>query len=511
MSKPSHRLRREELKQLKVERRRAAQKLRRRQAEQGHRTAPQAAISNSKSEWSTVVEERAARQEAVEGQLQVLRSALPTLLRQLSRIRDPRNPKTIKHKLTVVMLYGLLTFVYQMASRREANQKMSMPVFLQNLQLMFPELESLPHHDTLNRLLSGIDVDAIEQTHVELIRRFIRGKKFERHLVAGCYPIAIDGTQKFTRNRCWDAACLEREVGNKTDENDASQQYYVYVLEANLAFANGMTLPLASEFLSYEKGDQEKNKQDCELRAFRRLAARIKEYFPRLPIMVLLDGLYANGPVVELCRQYHWQFMIVLQDDSLTTVWEEGNGLIKIQPGNHLRRHWGNRKQHFWWVNEIEYCYGNNGRKRQMLHLVVCEERWEEVAVDSGAIVNKTSRHAWISSHALNRDNLHERCNLGARHRWAIESNILVEKQHGYHYEHCFSYNWEAMRGYHYLMRLGHLINVLAQNTARLARICRSRGIRGLIHFLRETCSGPWLDADRITALLASPIQLRLE
>jgi len=511
MSKPSHRLRREELKQLRVDRRRAAQKLRRHQAEQGHSARPQAVISNSKSEWSTVAEERTARQEAVEGQLQVFRSALPTLLKQLSRIRDPRNPKTIKHKLTVVMLYGLLTFVYQMASRREANQKMSMPVFLHNLQLMFPELESLPHHDTLNRLLSEIEVDAIEQAHVELIRRFIRGKKFERHLVAGCYPIAVDGTQKFARNRCWDGACLEREVGNKTDENDPSQQYYVYVLEANLAFANGMTLPLASEFLSYEKGDQERNKQDCELRAFRRLAARIKEYFPRLPIMVLLDGLYANGPVVELCRQYHWQFMIVLQDDSLTTVWEESNGLIKIQPGNHLHRCWGNRKQHFSWVNEIEYRYGNNGRKRQMLHLVVCEESWNEVAVDSGAIVTKTSRHAWISSHALNRDNLHERCNLGARHRWAIESNILVEKQHGYHYEHCFSYNWEAMRGYHYLMRLGHLINVLAQNSARLVKICRSRGIRGLIEFLRETCSGPWLDADRIAALLASPIQLRLE
>lgn len=511
MSKTSHRLRREELKQLKVERRRAAQKLRRRQAEQGHRTPPQTAISNSKSAWSTVEQERAARQEAIEGQLQVFRSALPTLLNRLSQIRDPRNPKTIKHKLAVVMLYGLLTFVYQMASRREANKKMSMPVFLQNLQLMFPELESLPHHDTLNRLLSGIEVEAIEQAQVELIRRFIRGKKFERYLVAGCYPIAVDGTQKFTRNRCWDEACLEREVGNKNDENGTSQQYYVYVLEANLAFANGMTIPLASEFLSYEKGDQEKNKQDCELRAFRRLAARIKECFPRLPILVLLDGLYANGPVVELCRHYHWQFMIVLQDDSLTTVWEEANGLIKIQPGNHLRRHWGNRKQHFWWVNEIEYRYGNNGRKRQLLHLVVCEENWEEVAVDSGAIVTKTSRHAWISSHALNRDNLHERCNLGARHRWAIESNILVEKQHGYHYEHCFSYNWEAMRGYHYLMRLGHLINVLAQNTARLARICRSRGIRGLIDFLRETCSGPWLDADRIGALLASPIQLRLE
>ncbi|MBK7235719.1 MAG: hypothetical protein IPI02_08895 [Sterolibacteriaceae bacterium] len=36
--------------------------------------------------------------------------------------------------------------------------------------------------------------------------------------------------------------------------------------------------------------------------------------------MLLLDGLYPNGPVLERCRDYHWQFMIVLKDDSLPTV-----------------------------------------------------------------------------------------------------------------------------------------------------------------------------------------------
>jgi len=77
-----------------------------------------------------------------------------------------------------------------------------------------------------------------------------------------------------------------------------------------------MTIPLVSEFLSYTEGDQETNKQDCELKAFTRLTRRIKDYFPRLPILVLLDGLYANDPVMELCRGYHWQFMIVLQNDS---------------------------------------------------------------------------------------------------------------------------------------------------------------------------------------------------
>lgn len=88
----------------------------------------------------------------------------------------------------------------------------------------------------------------------------------------------------------------------------------------------------------------------------------------------------------------------------------------------------------------------------------------QEVAQDSAEIVTMQSRHAWISSKPLDKFNVHKRCNLGARHRWCIESGFLVEKRHGYQYEHMFAYNWNAMKGYHYLMRLGHLINVLSHN-----------------------------------------------
>jgi hypothetical protein len=42
-----------------------------------------------------------------------------------------------------------------------------------------------------------------------------------------------------------------------------------------------MLIPLMSEFLDYQQGDTERRKQDCETKAFHRLAARIKEAFPR--------------------------------------------------------------------------------------------------------------------------------------------------------------------------------------------------------------------------------------
>jgi hypothetical protein len=444
-----------------------------------------------------VEEEQEARQDATTEQIRVFRAKLPILLKRLSKIDDPRNSKKLKHKLAVVMIYGILTFVFHMASRREANREMTRPVFMDNLKKLFPELEDLPHNDTLMRLLARIDVNEIESALIDLVRKLIRNKKFVRYLVDNCYPIAIDGTQKFVRHVLWSEECLEREV-KKGD--DTQTQYYVYVLEANLSFHSGMTIPLMSEFLSYAKGDTDTKKQDCELKAFKRLAGRLKDEFGRLSIMVLLDGLYPNGPIMELCRKNCWDFMIVLQDKSLPSVWEEYEGLKKIEAKNHFEMNWGNRRQRFEWVNDIEYYYGPNERKKQIVHVVVCKENWEEIGKDSAEVVKKQSRHAWISGKPLDKWNVHERCNLGARHRWGIESGILVEKRHGYHYESVFSYDWNAMKGYHYLMRLGHLINVLAQYSERLVKIIRELGVRGFIRFIRETIAGPWLytpDSDR--------------
>jgi len=55
-------------------------------------------------------------------------------------------------------------------------------------------LETLPHADTLFRLLRDIDVAHLEQVHVEVVRRLIRAKTLRRYLIDHAYPIAIDGS-----------------------------------------------------------------------------------------------------------------------------------------------------------------------------------------------------------------------------------------------------------------------------------------------------------------------------
>jgi predicted glycosyltransferase involved in capsule biosynthesis len=43
-----------------------------------------------------------------------------------------------------------------------------------------------------------------------------------------------------------------------------------------------------SEFLNYSEGDTERQKQDCELKGFKRLAQRLKAEFKNLPITAFL-------------------------------------------------------------------------------------------------------------------------------------------------------------------------------------------------------------------------------
>ena len=143
---------------------------------------------------------------------------------QGSKIPEPRQPKKLKHKLTVVLLYGLLMCVFQMASRREANAEMSKPVFLSTLQQLFPELETLPHADTLNRVLARLEIEQLEAVHIALVQQLIRNKKFQRYLIEQRYPIAIDGTQKLLRTgQWWSEDWLERR--HETEDGPRVQQY----------------------------------------------------------------------------------------------------------------------------------------------------------------------------------------------------------------------------------------------------------------------------------------------
>ncbi|MBZ9623767.1 transposase family protein [Clostridium sp. FP2] len=454
-------------------------------------------IANKKCSYNKAQEEMVDRQETTEAALKVYRRLLPTLLKNLSKIKDPRQTKKTKHSLTVLMIYGILMFVYNMSSLRNANKEISSPIFFDNMKAMFPEFETMPHSDTLSRLLEKIKVEEIEESMLVLFEELIKKKKFKNHLINKRYVIAIDGTQKFMRTEKWSQECLERHVGKEKQE-----QYYVYVLEAVVIFDNGITLPLMSEFLNNDEyKDVSSDKQDCERKAFYRFSKKIKARFPKLKIAVTMDGLYACGPVIKICRDYGWDFMLVFKEGSMKDTWKEAMGLIRLTPENTIKYNCGARNQVYRWINDVEYTYGDNGRKKTILHVVTCEETWEETSRTTGKIESKSTRYIWISGKELTKSNVENRCIKIGRYRWKIENNFLVVKHQGYQYEHCFSYNWNAMVGFHNLMKIGRFINVLLVNSEFLAEKVDGLGIRGLITFIFKACTGYMLDMVRLSAI----------
>ena len=455
-------------------------------------------IANRKRGYETPEDEKLDRQTSVEAALKVYQKTLPILLKRLSKIKDPRQPRKVKHSLTVLAIYGVLMFVYQMSSLREANKEMSTAIFLENMNAMFPDFETMPHADTLSRLLERINVDEIEESLLELFEQLVKKKKFKNYLINKRYVIAIDGTQKFMRTEEWAKEPLVRHVGK-----DKHEQYYVYVLEAVVILDNGITLPLMSEFLNNEEyRDVSSDKQDCERKAFYRFAERIKKRFPKLKISVTMDGLYACGPVIKTCREYGWDYMLVFKEGSMKDAWRESMGLIRLTPENIMKRHCGGRNQEYHWINDVEYAYGNNGRCIVRLHVVICEETWEETSRTTGKTTSNSTRYVWISGKEITKTNVETRCLKIGRYRWKIENNFLVMKHQGYHYEHCFSYDWNAMVGFHHLMQIGRFINVLLAHSELLDKKVNELGINGLLAFIFKACTADVLDLNRIASIV---------
>src|SRR5690554_4792133 len=83
---------REQKPENRAARRRAQRELRKAQSAEGLKPHARPQQANGTCSWQTVKEEQQARQSSVEAQLKVFHALLPTLLKRLARIPDPRNP-----------------------------------------------------------------------------------------------------------------------------------------------------------------------------------------------------------------------------------------------------------------------------------------------------------------------------------------------------------------------------------------------------------------------------------
>ncbi len=189
--------------------------------------------------------------------------------------------------------------------------------------------------DTVANVLEKIPPGEVEAVLTDTIKDLLHNRRLERWMVQQRYLIAIDGTLK------WSGIVQHAQEMLQKHEANGNTIYQVYGVEAVLVGPQGIAIPLLTEFCANSEDPTEETQQDSELKSFRRLAKRLRELFPKLPLTILADGLFPNGPLFALLREYRWDFMIVLKSGNLPTWQHDARRMHKLERHNTVAAPWG--------------------------------------------------------------------------------------------------------------------------------------------------------------------------
>jgi len=403
--------------------------------------------------------------------IKTIRHFFPSFWGWVKSIPDPRNCQKITYPLESLIITGLLLFILRLGSRRQIKFELSSDILIQNLEKVFPyQAEKIPHGDTLNYLLSGVDPENISNLRTLMIRRLLRAKCFAPYrLLDRHYLIAIDGTGhvSFSKKHC--DQCLQKKLKN------GEIIYYHPVLEAKLILPFGMALSLDTEFM--ENTNPLASKQDSELKAGYRLLARIKSKFPQLKICLGLDSLFANQQIMEIAENYHWKYIINFKAGSIPTVAQEFNALLPLEPQNRLTFSQKDVRQDYQWVTEIDH-------EGHLVNVLSCHEIKEK---------QEPKDFVWLTNLNLTSKNCFIIANEGGRKRWKIENEgFNTQKNGGFNLEHAYSTNVFAVKNFYLLLQIAHiLIQLMEYGILGKKRIKKLYGsAKNVAHRLMEELKG---------------------
>ena len=271
---------------------------------------------------------------------------------------------------------------------------------------------------------------------MQLVRYLIRSKWFRDAMLWGCLCVAVDGT------------LCERKRGAALSDKEKRR----YALEARIVTPWGWDIPLLTE--AVDAYDSEREKQDCEYRAFLRLAARLKELFPKQAFCIVGDALYCSRPIMEACRKNKWEFILVFKEGAMPKAYGAVQSAkrrvgkcawVKAKGSDGAERTVGVVS----WVDARECAYELGDGEDFRVVTYFTWERTEDAGAYFGAFA--TSFEVTDAKRALE-------VAAWGRRRWNVEGGFRVEKHGGFGLEHTFCNDDTAGRNYHVLMQIAYAL-----------------------------------------------------
>lgn len=362
----------------------------------------------------------------------------PDLMLRFHATEDPRNPSYIEYSNQELLGELYIKGLTGLVSMREMTERFNDGHVSRSIcQILgVEERDYLAHHQTLNDYLSRLEPNQLQEVVWGIVYDLIRKRTFEEARFRKRWLVIIDGTQIYSGDRMINEGCMERHF--RSEDGEETVSYYSGVLEAKLYLGNDIIVSIGSEFIENNGEDYERQKemgaeefkQDCELKAFYRLAEKIKKRFPRLPVCILGDSLYANQNVFKICEAYHWDYLIRFKDGSIPEIAKEYEAIPEKEQIRHAE-----------YINGIGY-------KEYEINMLKYKE-------------GKGLGFQWITSIKITKENA-EKMAMTGRLRWKIENRgFRRQKNDVGDIEHVCCHNVNARKNHYLMLQISDLFRQL--------------------------------------------------
>ena len=401
---------------------------------------------------------------------------LPKLLDMFENLTDVRNKSYVTYKMKticVTRLFGLLCGLTTMTDI--SSDDFNTNDCIKNLsKICGQNLEEIPYWETIQDVFINMNTNELRNIQKYIVKTLIRSKMFDKYRFNGSFQLLFDGTGLSRHNYNLNNNCLERK------HKDGKISYYKYVLECKLVVGN-IIISLDSEFIENEKMLTDKQKQDCETNAFKRMIKRIKKNYPKYKFIITGDGLYATTPIIKLCKKYKWNYIFNLKPDRLKEINETFEDNINYQnETNH---------QNYYLSTDIKY----KGISLSAFKYIETKKK-------------KTTIFRYISDLEIKDSNIKEIVSMG-RKRWKIENEVFYTQKHRtFNISHLNSRNDTAMKNHYFFIQFAHTIRQLLEQGNLLTKSLKLK-IKEVSHLLLDTLTSKTSDLNN----LENKFQLRFD
>ena len=401
---------------------------------------------------------------------------LPKLLDMFENLTDVRNKSYVTYKMKticVTRLFGLLCGLTTMTDISSNN--FNTDNCIKNLSKICGQtLEEIPYWETIQDVFINMNTNELRNIQKYIVKTLIRSKMFDKYRFNGSFQLLFDGTGLSNHDYNLNNNCLTKK------HKDGKISYYKYVLECKLVVGN-IVISLDSEFIENEKMLTDKQKQDCETNAFKRMIKRIKKNYPKYKFIITGDGLYATTPIIKLCKKYKWNYIFNLKPDRLKEINETFEDNINYQnETNH---------QNYYLSTDIKY----KGISLSAFKYIETKKK-------------KTTIFRYISDLEIKDSNIKEIVSMG-RKRWKIENEgFYTQKHRTFNISHLNSRNDTAMKNHYFFIQFAHTIRQLLEQGNLLTKSLKLK-IKEVSHLLLDTLTSKTSDLNH----LENKFQLRFD